>query len=111
MCAFLFGGNTHAWNSPLILSALGAATCSFTLFIIHQNYWATYPLLTKSAYSDRNFTGSCLGMFLIGASEAAALLIIPQFLMVFKNMGFKVALLTNGRACFTSIRPNPVFGL
>ncbi|KAI8147652.1 major facilitator superfamily domain-containing protein [Fennellomyces sp. T-0311] len=81
MCAFLLGGNTYAWDSPFVLSALGSAACSFILFAVHQNYWSKYPLLARAAYGDRNFAGACLGMFLIGSSESGAVLIIPQFVM------------------------------
>ncbi|KAI9493824.1 hypothetical protein BDB00DRAFT_763095 [Zychaea mexicana] len=80
-CALLLGGTSYSWCSPQIILALVSALIGYILFLIHERRWAVYPLLSRVASRDRNFTTACVCIFLPAACEGAALTVIPQFLM------------------------------
>ncbi|KAI9493747.1 major facilitator superfamily domain-containing protein [Zychaea mexicana] len=80
-CALWFGGTSYSWCSPQIILALVSTLIGYILFLIHERRWAVYPLLSRVASRDRNFTTSCVCIFLPAACEGAALTVLPQFLM------------------------------
>ncbi|KAI9493749.1 major facilitator superfamily-domain-containing protein [Zychaea mexicana] len=79
-CALLLGGS-YGWASPQIISALIVAPIAYASFFLYERQWAKYPLLSRAAANDRNFTTSCVSVFLVGLCESGALVLIPQFLM------------------------------
>ena len=80
--AFLFGGNTHPWTHPLILTVFGGAIMAFILFALHQAYSARHPLVKHTLVTNRNVMISCVGTFFTCFSDGAVNYSQPQFFMV-----------------------------
>lgn len=78
----LMGGNIRAWSDPIIIGSAISSIGFYVVFSLYQAKWATYPLISRVARSNYNVVGSCLIILLTGASEAAFLIMIPQFCQV-----------------------------
>ncbi|KAI8138134.1 major facilitator superfamily domain-containing protein [Fennellomyces sp. T-0311] len=77
----LFGGNTHDWDEPLIISLISMAILAFVLFGFYQVRWAKNPIISPATASNRNVCGASACMLFVCVASSAAICLIPQFFM------------------------------
>ena len=84
----LLGGNTHDWDSFLIILLIMFSVIAFLLFGFHQVCWAMNPIISSTIATNKNVCGASACMLFICIASSATICLVPQFFMVckaFKN--------------------------
>ncbi|KAI9660131.1 MAG: hypothetical protein M1821_001483 [Bathelium mastoideum] len=97
-----WGGITYAWDSwrtlvPLILCAVGLIT-----FVIHEEFWATEPLIRTSVFKNRTAAVTYLQTFLHGIILWCVLYYLPLYYEAVKGYSPIVAGIALFPQCFTT---------
>ncbi|KAI7850572.1 major facilitator superfamily domain-containing protein [Circinella umbellata] len=77
----LLGGNTHDWNSFLIISLIAFSIVTFLLFGFHQVCWAKNPIISPTIAANKNVCGASACMLFICIASSATICLVPQFFM------------------------------
>jgi EmrB/QacA subfamily drug resistance transporter len=81
LLATVWGGNEYAWGSPQVLGLVVAAAVFLGLFI-QQERRATEPVLPLRLFTNRVFTVSSAGAFVIGFCMYGAIIYVPLYLQI-----------------------------
>ncbi|KAG2206515.1 hypothetical protein INT47_008532 [Mucor saturninus] len=75
------GGNTHAWDDPLIITLLTTAITFFSIFGVFEFNWAEHPLVSRTLIKNRNVVAVCLCNLFLCSSTMTFTYLIPQYFM------------------------------
>lgn len=76
-----WGGNTYAWNSPVILGLAGLSLVALAGFIAVERR-AAEPVMPLALFRDRNFTLPTLIGITVGIAMFATISYLPTFLQM-----------------------------
>ncbi|KAI9256634.1 major facilitator superfamily domain-containing protein [Phascolomyces articulosus] len=77
----LLGGNTHDWDSILIISFITVSIIGFLVFGFHQVRWAKNPIISPTIAANRNVCGASACMLFICIASSATICLVPQYFM------------------------------
>lgn len=78
LLALVWGGNEHAWNSPMIVGLFGAAAV-FTILFCVAELRARQPILPIQLFANRAFSISCIAVFLTSVGLYGAVAFLPLY--------------------------------
>ncbi|MCB2107799.1 MAG: MFS transporter [Rhodobacteraceae bacterium] len=81
LLALTFGGHTHPWGSPLVLSLFAGAALGAALYILNERI-APDPILPLSLFKNRVFTFANLAGFLISMAFMSTVAFLPLFMQI-----------------------------
>ena len=81
----VWGGSEYEWTSPFILGLIGAGLLLTVLFCVQESRVAE-PMLPLSLFRNRNFTVAAIVGFLVGLAMFGAMVFLPLFLQVVRDI-------------------------
>ena len=79
------GGNTFAWDSPLILSLIAAAVVALVAFVLVEAR-ASEPILPLPLFSNSVFRVTSIIGFIVGLAMFGSITFLPLYLQVVKGI-------------------------
>ena len=81
LLATVWGGDTYAWDSAVVVGLLAAAVLGTGVFIAVERR-AAEPILPLALFADSVFTVSSIVSFILGIAMFGAIIFLPLFLQV-----------------------------
>jgi EmrB/QacA subfamily drug resistance transporter len=85
LLATSWGGNTFAWNSPVIIALYSSSGAVLLLFILVEVFVASDPLIPPRLFKVRNVSLVCLYSFLVGMTMFTLIFYIPIYFQISKG--------------------------
>lgn len=83
LCAILiFGGNTHDWSDPLVLSLIALAIMSYLSLAVYECYIPRNPLVPPHLLGNRTVVLGCIGLWLLCSVCGGTNISMPQYYIV-----------------------------
>lgn len=79
------GGTTFSWSSPAFISLMLAAIVVLVVFLLHEHYYATLPLVPLRIFRSGSLSLLEIITFATGLFNFAVLYFIPVYLQIVKG--------------------------
>lgn len=88
--ALSLGGNTYAWNSPVIIALFALAVVAAVAFVLVERR-ATEPLIDLAFFRNRNFVPCTIAGLLIMIGMMGAISYLPTYFQIVHGLGATAA--------------------
>ncbi|KAJ1908742.1 hypothetical protein IWQ60_011556 [Tieghemiomyces parasiticus] len=85
LLATVWGGNTYAWSSPVIISFYCLSVGFFVMFFVVEHRFAVEPIIPLHLFAYRNFSLACFSVMLIGMIMLGSVFYLPVFYTIVRG--------------------------
>ena len=81
LLALTFGGNTYAWNSPMVIGLFAGSAVGLIAYIVAERF-APDPVLPLDLFKNKVFCTANLAGFLVSMSFMSTVAFLPLFMQI-----------------------------